>query len=159
MRLAAPIAALLMLGACGGGGDETAPAPAEKPALTDAQKQEIVATLPAPYNTADIKNGQAKFGMCRSCHTLTEGGSNMTGPNLHGLIGHKTGQHAHYKFSEALATSGLIWDAPTLDKWIENPRAMVPGTKMAFAGMKDAKARIDLIGYLAVEAGFAPDHH
>ncbi|HYG27283.1 MAG TPA: cytochrome c family protein [Caulobacteraceae bacterium] len=158
MRLAAPIAALLMLTACGGGGDESGSAPAqpEQPKLTDAQKQEIVASLPAPYNTADIKNGQTKFGMCRSCHTLNEGGSNMTGPNLHGLLNQKAGQHADYKFTDALANSGLTWDAPTLDRWIENPRAMVPGTKMAFAGIKNPKDRIDLVGYLAVEAGSAP---
>ena len=153
MRLAASFAALLMLSACGDGGDKSA-AP-QKPQLSDAQKQEIVAALPAPYNTADLKSGQAKFGTCRSCHTLTEGGAKMTGPNLYGVFGHKAGQHGDFKHSEALAGSGLTWDAPTLDKWIEDPRAMVPGTKMAFAGIKDPKARIDLIGYLAVEAGSA----
>lgn len=157
MRLAASIAALLMLSACGGGGDEggSAPAPAaEAPALTDAQKQEIVAALPAPYNTADIKAGQGKYGMCRSCHTLTEGGARMTGPNLHGLLGSKAATR-DFNYSAALKAANLTWDAPTLDKWIEDPRAMVPGTKMAFVGIKDAKARIDLIGYLAVEAGSA----
>lgn len=160
MRLAAvSIAALLMLSACGQGGDTAAPEQAAKPEpapVSEAEKQARVAALPAPYNTADLVNGQRKFAMCRSCHTLTEGGSNMTGPNLYGLFNHKAGQHADYKFSEALAASGLTWDAATIDKWIENPRALVPGTKMAFAGMKDPKDRIDLIGYLKAEVGDAP---
>lgn len=159
MRLAAAsIAALLMLSACGDGGDTAAPEHAAAPTpapVSDADKQARLASLPAPYNTADLANGQRKFAMCRSCHTITEGGSNMTGPNLHGLFNHKSGQHADYKFSEALASSGLTWDAATLDKWIENPRGVVPGTKMAFAGIKDPKDRIDLIGYLKVEAGDA----
>lgn len=157
MRLAvASIAALLMLSACGDGGDTAAPEQAATPApepVSDAEKQARVATLPAPYNTADLANGQRKFAMCRSCHTLTDGGSNMTGPNLHEVFGEKAGHEDHYKYSEALKASGITWDAATLDKWVENPRGLVPGTKMAFAGMKDPKDRVDLIGYLMAEAG------
>lgn len=160
MRFAAlSIVALMMLSACGQGGDSAAPEQDAKPTpapVSEAEKQARVSTLPAPYNTADLANGQRKFAMCRSCHTITEGGSNMTGPNLHGVFGHKAGQHADYKFSEALANSGLTWDAATLDKWVANPRGLVPGTKMAFAGLKDPKDRIDLIGYLKAEAGDAP---
>ena len=151
MRLAAPLAALLMLSACGDGGDKAeAPAPAP---VTDAEKQARLVSLPAPYNAADLANGQRKFAMCRSCHTLPEGGSNMTGPNLHELFGRKAGHEGDYRYSEPLKASGITWDAATLDKWIENPREVVPGTKMAFAGVKDPKDRIDLIGYLMAEVG------
>ena len=157
MRLAAAsIAALLMLSACGDGGDTAAPEQAAAPTpapVSDAEKQARLASLPAPYNTADLANGQRKFAMCRSCHTLPEGGSNMTGPNLHELFGRKAGHEGEYKYSEALKASAITWDAASLDRWIENPRAMVPGTKMAFAGIKDPKDRIDLIGYLMAEAG------
>lgn len=157
MRLAAaPIAALLMLSACGDGGDTAAPDPAATAAPTpvsDAEKQARLASLPAPYNTADLANGQRKFAMCRSCHTLTENGASMTGPNLHELIGRKAGHEGEYKYSEALKASGITWDVASLDRWIENPRGVVPGTKMAYAGLKTQKDRIDLIGYLAAEAG------
>ena len=154
MRLAVcSLAALLMLSACGDGGD-SAPEQAAAPApVSDAEKQARLASLPAPYNAADLANGQRKFAMCRSCHTLTDGGSDMTGPNLHGLFGRKAATHGEYKYSEALKASGITWDAPTLDKWVEGPREVVPGTKMAFAGIKDAKDRADLIGYLMAEAG------
>ena len=152
MRLAtASLAALLMLSACGDGGD-TAPEQAAAP-VNDAEKQARLASLPAPYNTADLANGQRRFATCRSCHTLTEGGASMTGPNLHGLFGRKAATHGTYKYSDALKASGITWDAASLDKWIENPREVVPGTKMAFAGIKDPKDRADLVGYLAVETG------
>ena len=157
MRLAAAsIAALLMLSACGDGGDTTPDhaiqADAPPRVVSDAEKQARLAALPAPYNTADLSNGQRKFAMCRSCHTLTEGGPKMTGPNLHELFGRKAGSH-DFNYSDALKASGITWDAATLDKWIESPRTLVPGTRMAFAGIKDPKDRIDLIGYLKAEAG------
>jgi cytochrome c len=158
MRLAASIAALLILSACGDGGDTTpdhaiqADAP-PRVEVADAEKQAGLASLPAPYNTADLANGQRKFALCRSCHTLTEGGSNMTGPNLHELFGRKAGHEGDYKYSDALKASGITWDAASLDRWIESPRTAVPGSKMAFAGVKDPKDRIDLIGYLKAEAG------
>lgn len=162
MRAAAlSIVALLMLSACGQSEETAATGQAAAPQpVSDAEKQARLASLPAPYNTADLANGQRKFGMCRSCHTLTEGGANMTGPNLHGVFGLRAGvQPADFKFSEALANSNITWDAATLDKWIEDPRALVPGTKMAFAGIKDPKDRIDLIGYLKAEAGDARAAH
>ena len=115
----------------------------------------VFSVKPLSYNTADIANGQRRFATCRSCHTLTEGGASMTGPNLHGLFGRKAATHGTYKYSDALKASGITWDAASLDKWIENPREVVPGTKMAFAGIKTPKDRIDLIGYLMAETGAA----
>lgn len=160
MRLATPavlFAAAAILAACGQGGDKasepsstaaTEAAPAPPP--TDAEKQAIAAALPAPFNTADRENGRKKFALCRSCHTLEAGGHNMTGPNLHGLIGRKAAS-ADFNYSDALKQAGFTWDAAHLDPWIEHPKVVVPGTKMAFAGVKDAKDRTDLIAYLMVE--------
>lgn len=167
MRLAASTALLvcaLSLGACGKSGDtdtqtSTAGAnvetPAPAPQLSAADQQKLLASLPAPYNTADVANGEMKFAICRSCHTITPGGPNMTGPNLHGLFGRKAGEHEDFHYSEGLEHSEITWDAPTLDKWIENPHQVEPDTKMAFAGIKNPKDRIDLIGYLKVNAGDA----
>lgn len=158
MRVSIPLAALaacVLVSGCGGGdGDEAAPAPA-KPAVSEAEKLARVAALPAPYNEADLENGRRKYGLCRSCHTLSDDGPKMTGPHLDELFGRKAGTHHgdHYKYSEALAGSGIVWDAASLDAWIENPREMAPGTKMAFAGLKDPQDRIDLVGYLKAETG------
>lgn len=165
MRLVTSTAILIAavsMAACGKSGDtntqtSTAAANVEAPAAAPGaeEQQKLLASLPAPYNAADLMNGQSKFAICRSCHTLTPGGPNMTGPNLHGLFGRKAGSHPDFNYSDGLKTSGITWDAAQLDKWIENPRGVVPGTKMSFAGIKDPKDRADLIGYLKVNAGDA----
>jgi cytochrome c len=134
----------------------SAPAAPTPPAPTEAQKAATLAALPEPYHTADLKDGEAKFGVCRSCHTITPGGANMTGPNLYGVFGRKAGSKPDYKYSPAVAAAGFDWDAEHLDKWLDNPRGFMPGTKMTFAGLHDPKDRIDLIAYLKVETGYKP---
>lgn len=137
------------------GSGQQASAPAAEP--SDAEKKAILASLPAPYNQADLANGEAQFGLCKSCHTVVAGGPNMTGPNLHGVIGAKAGvMPADFKFSDDLKASNIVWDLPTIDKWITDPHAMVANTKMSFVGLKDPTARRDVIGYLVVESGGMP---
>src|SRR5207237_433255 len=119
------------------GGDAAAPAAA--PAVSAEEKQKLLAALPAPYNTADVANGETKFGLCQSCHTITPGGANMTGPNLHGVFGRKAGANPDFKYSDAVKAAGFTWDADHLSQWLENPQTFLPGTKMTFAGLKDAK--------------------
>ena len=160
MRHAATVAIVssVLLAACsqsGGGetsGGETA-AP-KAPELTAEQKQALLASLPAPYNTGDLENGRVKFGLCRSCHTITQGGPNQVGPNLYGFFGRKAGIHEGYKYSEAMKASSIVWDGPVLDQWLANPRTFLPGTKMTFAGLNSEKDRVDLIAYLKVESGY-----
>ncbi|WP_309091433.1 cytochrome c family protein [Phenylobacterium sp.] len=162
-RILATALVATSLAACGqqqtGGtaetGQQASSAPAA-PEMSDAEKQALLASYPAPYNTADLANGEAKFGLCRSCHTITPGGANMTGPNLHGVFGRKAAQVANYKYSDALKNSGIVWDASHLDEWLAKPMTYLPGTKMSFAGLKDAKDRTDLIAFLMVETGHKP---
>ncbi|HEX7884510.1 MAG TPA: cytochrome c family protein [Phenylobacterium sp.] len=123
------------------------------PELSDAEEQAILASYAAPYNTADLANGKAKFALCQSCHTITPGGANMTGPNLHGVFGKTSAGNPDFKYSDALKNAGWVWDASHLDHWLEQPQTFLPGTKMSFAGLKDPKDRTDLIGYLMVETG------
>lgn len=135
---------------------DPAAAPAT-PALSAEEKQKLLASLPAPYNTADLANGQAKFALCQSCHTITPGGANMTGPNLHGVFGKTAGTgNAAFKYSDAVKNAGFVWDGEHLDHWLEKPQTFLPGTKMTFAGLKEAKDRTDLIAYLMVETGHTP---
>jgi cytochrome c len=133
-----------------------APEQPAAPALSDAEKQQLLTALPAPYNTADLANGQAKFALCQSCHTIAEGGANMTGPNLHGIFGRKAASLPDYKYSDALKAAGWIWEPTHLDQWVANPQTFLPGTKMTFAGLKDEKDRTDLIAYVMIESGYKP---
>ena len=134
-------------------GQAAAPAAA---APTPEQVKALQAALPAPYNTADLDNGQAKFALCSSCHTLSEGGPVMTGPNLWHILGEKAGVREGYKFSDPMKAAGFTWDAAHLDTWITDPKVMLPGTKMTFAGMKDPKDRTDVIAYLMVQTDYKP---
>ena len=119
--------------------------------LTDVQKAALVAELPAPYNTGDIANGKNVFLICKSCHTLVEGGAAMTGPNLWGVFGRKAGTQPGFNYSDPMKAAAITWDAATLDKWITDPKGLVLGTKMSFVGLKNPKDRIDVIAYLKSE--------
>ncbi|HYF23520.1 MAG TPA: cytochrome c family protein [Caulobacteraceae bacterium] len=150
-----------VLAGCGpqGGSDTTASPGAAAPAApapSDAEAQALLASLPAPYNGADLANGKRQFAKCRSCHTLPEGGPNMTGPNLYGVFGRQAGSKPDYRYSEALKTAGFAWDAQKLDGWLADPRGFLPGNKMSFVGVKEAKDRVDLIAYLKTQTGYKP---
>jgi len=148
--------ATLGLTACGQGGGDTAPSTPPPPAPTPEEKAAILATLPAPYNAADLDNGRRVFARCRSCHTITDGGPNMTGPNLYGVFGRQIGAQPDYNYSTAAKQADFVWDGERLDDWLENPRTFLKGTKMSFAGIPDAEDRRDVIAFLKVETGYAP---
>ncbi|MBU7589746.1 MAG: cytochrome c family protein [Sphingopyxis terrae] len=157
MNRPALAAALLLLTACGDGGGTAAEPSASpvRPASTDAEKAALLASLPAPYASADLDNGRRVFARCRACHTITEGGPNMTGPNLYGVFGREAGHKDGYNYSTALREAEFTWDAGRLDHWLENPREFLRGNKMSFPGIADAEDRRDLIAFLKVETGYA----
>ena len=156
-RLALIALAALALTGCGQGQDAIAPAAPAPPAPTTAQKAALLAALPAPYNQADLDNGRRAFARCRSCHTITDGGPNMTGPNLYGVFGRQAGIHPGFNYSSAVKEAGFAWDAERLDHWLENPRTFLPGNKMTFPGLPDATDRRDVIAFLKVETGYQPE--
>lgn len=149
----------LLLAACGSGGETTddAPKPAKRAEPTPEQKLALLASLPAPYNTGDLENGRRVFARCRSCHTITEGGPNMTGPNLYGLFGSTVGTHEKYRYSNALKDADFVWDAQKLDEWLLRPRDFLPGNKMSFVGIASEQDRKDVIAFLKVETGYVPE--
>lgn len=127
-----------------------APAPA---ALTPETIAARIAALPAPYNAGDYDKGRRVFAQCRSCHTVGAGEPNRVGPHLHGVFGRAAGSVADFNtYSKGLKESGITWDAASLDKWVTNPRDVVPVNNMIFPGIRKEEDRRDLIAFLAVES-------
>lgn len=98
------------------------------------------------YAAADAAAGEKAFGKCRACHKLD--GADGTGPHLNGVVGRAVASAAGFNYSDAMAAHGGDWTPEDLDHFLTNPKAATPGTKMAFAGIRSAKERADLIKYL-----------
>ncbi|KAK7006234.1 putative cytochrome C [Favolaschia claudopus] len=102
-----------------------------------------------PFSPGDASKGAGLFKTrCAQCHTLGAGEGNKVGPNLHGLFGRKTGQVEGFSYTAANVNKGVTWSEETLFEYLENPKKYIPGTKMAFAGLKKEKDRNDLIAHL-----------
>lgn len=92
---------------------------------------------------------------CRTCHTL-DPGDNRLGPTLHAVVGRKAGSLPDYPYSPAMKGSPLVWDEASLDRFIENPDAAVPGHNMKpYAGIAAPEERASIIAYLKANAGAA----
>jgi cytochrome c len=107
----------------------------------------IAAATLASANTTpngDAAHGKTLYQGCQACHSIDD---NDLGPRHRGVVGRRAGSVQDYSYSTALKSSGLTWDEATLDRWLTNPSALVPGTKMFFK-IDDAQARADIIAYL-----------
>ena len=105
-------------------------------------------------NKVTAEEGRAVFQRkCSQCHTADAGQPHRVGPNLHGVFSKKAAANSEFNYSDALKNAGIVWDADHLSQWLEKPQTYLPGTKMSFAGLKDAKDRTDLIAFLMVETG------
>ncbi len=101
-------------------------------------------------SAADPAAGAKVFAVCKACHQVGEKAKNSLGPVLNGVVGRPAGSFEGFKYSEAMKGSGLTWDAATLDEYLKDPKAKVPGNKMTYAGVKDDTKRADLIAYLSL---------
>lgn len=112
----------------------------------------VVETLPdfgSVLANADLALGEQIAKKCTQCHTWNQGGPNKIGPNLYGIVGNI---HAHlgdgFAYSTAMRETPGVWDYESLDHYLKNPRAYLPGTKMAFAGLRKSEERIALIAFM-----------
>jgi len=103
------------------------------------------ALLVAALAAGDPKAGEAVYSRCLGCHALEY---NRTGPKHCGLLGRRAGTVPGFDYSPAMKRSKLVWSEKTLERFLADPPATVPGTTMTYAGVPDAKERADLIAYL-----------
>ena len=105
--------------------------------------------LTAQAQAQNADNGKTVFRqICSICHEAVAG-KNRVGPSLFGIAGRKTGSVEGFHYSDANKNANLTWDDATLDRYLKDPRGTVPGTFMAYGGLKDDQKRKDLIAYLA----------
>ena len=97
----------------------------------------------------DAQKGEAVFRLCRPCHAIGPDATNMVGPQLNGLDGRHSGTAPDYPYSDANKNSGIVWAEATFKQYIKDPKALIPGTKMFFAGIKSQQQIDDLWAYLS----------
>lgn len=134
-----------------------APRPPEKPGYEIAvAAKESVAQAPAaaeePIETllasADTKKGELSAKVCQTCHTFDKGGGNKVGPNLWGIVGREKHSEPGFNYTTAMKGQTGTWTIDNLNVYLTNPKAMVPGTAMSFAGFSRGTVRADVIAYL-----------
>jgi len=108
----------------------------------------MIAATMGMANAQDLAAGEQSFRKCSPCHAVGEDAKNKVGPVLNGLGGRKSGTVAKYSYSDANKKADITWSEAAFKDYIQNPMAKVPGTKMAFAGIKNDKEIGDLWAYL-----------
>lgn len=151
-RSVAVMIMMSILAGCGGNSGEDSPQQAAVLTAATLGEQAVLSTSEylanSPYVTADIDNGAGQAQICRACHSLDQGGPTLIGPNLFGMFGRRAGARDDYEYSEVLAEAGFIWTPRALEAWLAEPARFLPGNRMIFAGVLDAKNRVDVVAYL-----------
>src|SRR5208337_2007284 len=104
----------------------------------------------------NAEHGKAVFNQCKICHAVGPGAKAGVGPEQNNLVGSVAGSRPGYNYSPAMkeaGAKGLVWNEENIGKFIENPKTVVPGTKMVFPGLKNAQDRADVIAYLKTQTG------
>lgn len=99
-------------------------------------------------NAQNVQNGEQVFKKCRICHQVGDNAKNAVGPVLNGIIGRQAGTIEGFRYSPANKSSGVTWTEENMFKYLENPKAFIPGTIMVFPGLPEEQDRKDVIAYL-----------
>ena len=97
----------------------------------------------------DVEAGEKSFRKCAPCHNIGPDATNKVGPELNGIDGRKSGTAPDYNYSDANKNSGITWNKDQFLEYIKDPKAKIPNTKMAFAGIKNEKEAQDLWAYIS----------
>ena len=117
-------------------------------ASTTTTESSDTQNIMALFASTNAEEGAKVFKKCAACHSISKGGANKIGPALWGVIGRKAGSIKDYKYSKALVAYGKVWSFDEMNGFLIKPKEWVKGTKMSFAGLKDAKQRAAVILYM-----------
>src|SRR5262245_49859103 len=119
--------------------------------LSAATAAALIMAAPAASQEGNVEDGAEVFKKCRACHDVGPEAKNKVGPILNGIVGRPAGTIEGFAYSPAnkdAGSKGLVWTEEVMFKYLEAPLSFMPGTKMAFAGLKDPQDRKDVIAYL-----------
>jgi cytochrome c len=124
----------------------------EGPGAATAPVAEVMPDWGTVLPAADVNAGKAVSQRCLQCHTLESGGANKIGPNIYGIVDKTRAAHEGYAYSGAMKAKGGTWTYDELFHFLRSPGAYIAGTKMSFAGLRNAQDRINLIAFLRTNA-------
>jgi len=167
---AAALSVVMVLGACSPASNSSSSSSTEttdtSAAATTTDTSAAATTTEAPAATlvsldihdtdgtklsGDPAKGAITFHQCMTCHSAAQG-VNRVGPSLYGVVGRHSGIIPGFNYSDANKNSGITWTEQELFTYLENPQRTVPGTRMAFAGLRSAQQRADVIAFLKTNA-------
>lgn len=126
-------------------------APEPEPVAAAPAPEPVPEVQPVTLALGDAERGAKIYGQCSGCHKVGNGAKNGVGPHLNSVFDRRAGSIEGFKYSKSMERAygdGLVWDLEHLDAYIENPRALVSGTRMSFRGLEDQQDRNDLLAYL-----------
>lgn len=100
----------------------------------------------------DAAAGAKVFKKCQACHSIVAADGNKIGPNLHGVIGRKSGSVEGFSYSDAMKSAGVVWDEATIEKYLRDPKGFVPKNKMAFVGLKKDSDLANVLAFIKEES-------
>lgn len=100
----------------------------------------------------DAAAGAKVFKKCQACHSIVAADGNKIGPNLHGVVGRKAGTQEGFNFSDAMKSSGIVWDEASIEKYLRDPKGFVPKNKMAFVGLKKDSDLANVLAFIKEES-------
>ena len=115
---------------------------------SSAETSSETGNIMAIFASTSAAEGEKVFKKCAACHSIAEGGKNKIGPALWGVLGRQAGSLPDYKYSKAMAAHGKKWSFEEMNGFLIKPKEWIKGTKMSFAGLKNAKDRAAIILYL-----------